>query len=101
MSKTLLIGLLILGCFFSMPLVSQDTVHGKWTAELRNNKIFMSMKIAGETGKDHGWNFCEVFKKDDFPGLQWGKEHTFRFSSEAGTISFNGKFSEKSGSGDF
>jgi hypothetical protein len=101
MSKTLLMGLVILGCFFSMPLVSQDTVEGKWTAELKNNKIFMSMKITEKTGKHHDWNFCEIFKKSDFSGLQWDKEHSFKFVKEAGTISFNGKFSEKSGSGNF
>ena len=95
MSKPLLMGLVILGCLFSMPLVSQDTAAGKWTAELRNDKIFMSIKMMDETGKDHKWNFCEIFKKDDFSGLQWDKEHTFTFTNEAGTISFIGKFSEK------
>lgn len=101
MGKTLLTCLVVLGCFFAMPLVSQDTVEGKWTAELKNDKIFMSMKIAEKTGKHHDWNFCEIFKKSDFPGLQRDKEHTFKFVKEAGTISFNGKFSEKSGSGNF
>ncbi|NIM15474.1 MAG: hypothetical protein GTO45_26150, partial [Candidatus Aminicenantes bacterium] len=95
------IGLVILCCLLAMPLVSQDTTEGKWTAKVKGDNVKMKMKIMDDDSLRHGWNYCRTFKKSDFIDLQWDRDHTFRLVREAGTISFKGKFSGKSGEGDF
>nr|NIM90129.1 hypothetical protein [Candidatus Aminicenantes bacterium] len=98
--KRALLSLGILLCFLAAPLIAQDTIEGKWKAKVKKDRIRLQMAIPDEEDFFNEWNYCAYYKKNDFTGLEWEKEHTFKLIREAGTVSFQGKFSGNTGSGD-
>ena len=88
--KKALLCLGVLFCLLTSPLLTQDIVKGKWKAEVEDEMIWMRLRVLDEDDFHNGWTYGSHYKKSDFSGLQWDKEHTFKMTREAVTIIFNG-----------
>jgi hypothetical protein len=87
-------------CVVSNAVSSQDNIQGKWKAKRVDGKIDLSMRIIQK--REFGdWQFSRSFQKADLEGFEWGKKASFRLVREAGTLVFDGKLTEESGSGSF
>lgn len=90
----------------SYVIVAQTVVSGDWTADstdTKDGKIHLS--INRSTGKGHRNQYGSDFSLEDLQGLSQsqlaGGKVNFRLVREAGTVDFDGSFSNGKGSGTF
>lgn len=95
---------LIFFVFGSLVIVAQTSFSGTWTSRVSTknpDKIHLSMKRETETGKNnHGSDYTFSDLGLTAEQAQNGKA-SFRIAREAGTIDFDGTFTDGKGSGTF
>ena len=91
-------------------------IHGTWTAELHNGKVFLQVRTAAPPDWNRGnnnsdwrgdWSMGQSFPVDEMSGLPGNEDSltaaTVRFDlrREAGTLTFDGAFRDGRGAGLF
>src|SRR5438309_1070174 len=88
-------------------------IHGTWTAELRNNKVFLQVQAPQPDDWNRnndwrgGWNMGQSFPVDELSGLPGNDERftaasvKFELRREGGTLGFEGSFRDGRGAGLF
>src|SRR5688572_28527654 len=93
------------------PLAAQSAdVHGTWTAELRQGRVFLQVRTdppAEWQSDNRGWNMGTTYPVEELSGLPANDERLtatnvkFEMRREAGTIAFDGSFRDGRGAGLF
>jgi hypothetical protein len=76
------------------------TVEGLWAASLTGDQVRFRLTVFGEDERDE-WNMSLSTSRIRLSGLEFDKDHSFKLTGDAGTITFQGKFSGTRGSGSF
>ena len=88
-------------------------IHGTWTAELRNNKVFLQVQAPQPDDWNRnndwrgGWNMGQSLPVDELSGLPGNDERftaasvKFELRREGGTLGFEGSFRDGRGAGLF
>jgi hypothetical protein len=87
-------------------------IHGTWTAELRNGRVFLQVRSAppSDWNRDGDWQMGQIFSLEELEGLpaKSGDAEQFTVSNvkfdlkrESGTLAFEGAFREGRGAGLF
>jgi hypothetical protein len=107
-----LLVLLALGTLPAFVAAQSSEVHGTWTAELRQGKVFLQVRTeppdSSRTGDFRGgWNMGQTYPVEDLAGLPANDDRLtassvkFEMRREAGTIAFDGSFRDGQGAGLF
>ena len=92
---------------------AQTDIHGTWTAEIHQGKVFLQVRTApppdsNRSGDWNGdWSMGQSYPVDDLSGLPANDERLtassvkFEMRREAGTLSFDGSFRDGRGAGLF
>ena len=83
-----------------LPHPEAATFDGLWTAAVFEDQIRFRMTVFEETNQGE-WNMSLTVARSRLDGLAFDKDHTFKLTGDAGTITFRGKFSEERGTGSF
>ena len=94
------------------PVSAQTDIHGTWTAEIRQGKVFLRSDAPpadwNRSGNGNGdWNMGQSFPVDELSGLPANDEHLtvasvkFDLRREAGSLAFEGSFRDGRGAGLF
>ena len=95
------------------PLSAQTDIHGTWTAELRQGKVFLQVRTTppadwNRSGNGNGdWNMGQSFPIDELSGLPANDERLtaasvkFDLRREAGSLAMEGSFRDGRGAGLF
>ena len=93
------------------PADMQGAIHGTWTAELHNGKVFLQVRApAPRDWNDRGsgdWSMGQTLPIDELAGLPPNDEQLtasnvkFDMRREAGTLAFEGSFRDGRGAGLF
>src|SRR5262245_30642490 len=97
---------------FAVPAFAQTDIHGTWTAELREGKVFLQVRTdppdrAGSGDYRGGWNMGQSYPVEELAGLPANDERftassiKFEMRREAGTLAFDGSFRDGRGAGLF
>src|SRR5216684_2037610 len=89
---------------------SAPDIHGTWTAELRNGRVFLQVRSAppSDWNRDGDWQMGQTFSLDELEGLPAKSTDAEQFTvtnvkfdlkREAGTLAFDGAFREGRGAG--
>jgi hypothetical protein len=88
-------------------------IHGTWTAELRNNTVFLQVQASPPDEWNRrgdwrgGWNMGQTFPVDELSGLPGNDERftaasvKFELRREGGALGFEGSFRDGRGAGLF
>ena len=76
------------------------TVDGLWVATISDSQVKLRLTVFGEGDKDE-WNTTLTVPRARLTGLELEKDHSFKMTGDAGTITFAGKFTGTKGSGSF
>jgi hypothetical protein len=76
------------------------TVEGLWAASVTGDQVRFRLTVFGEDERDE-WNMSLSVSRARLSGLEFDKDHSFKLTGDAGTITFQGKFSGTRGSGSF
>jgi hypothetical protein len=90
---------LLAALLVAAPALAASTHSGTWTASLKETQLQLSLRTKGE----HGWQTGMPVLLAAFQGLSTteGSTAPFRMTREAGTFSFEGRFSGGEGAGHF
>jgi len=95
------------------PASAQTDIHGTWTAEIRQGKVFLQVRTTppadwNRSGNGNGdWNMGQSFPVDELSGLPANDEHLtatsvkFDLRREAGSLAMEGSFRDGRGAGLF
>ena len=95
------------------PASAQTDIHGTWTAEIHQGKVFLQVRTTpppdwNRSGNWNGdWNMGQSFPVDELSGLPANDERLtaasvkFDLRREAGTLAMEGSFREGRGAGLF
>ena len=95
------------------PLSAQTDIHGTWTAEIRQGKVFLQVRTTppadwNRSGNGNGdWNMGQSFPVDELAGLPANDERLtatsvkFDLRREAGSLAMEGSFRDGRGAGLF
>jgi hypothetical protein len=98
---------------FLAPLSAQSDVHGTWTAEIHQGKVFLQLRTAppiewNRSGNRNGdWSMGQSISVDELSGLPANDEHltaasvSFDVRREAGHLAMQGAFRDGRGAGLF
>lgn len=75
-------------------------LEGLWTASVMDDQVRFRLTMFGEDERDE-WNTSLSVPRARLSGLEFDKDHSFKLTGDAGTITFQGKFSGTRGSGSF
>ena len=78
--------------------ISAGTIEGEWEGEVYDEFVIIKFDIERDRGE---WHTSKKFNKSELSGLQFGQDHTFTFTEDAGVIEFTGKFTGDEGKGEF
>ena len=76
------------------------TTEGLWAASVADDQVRFRLTMFGEDERDE-WNMSMSVPRARLSGLEFDKDHSFKLTGDAGTITFQGKFSGTRGSGSF
>src|SRR4030042_2649968 len=76
------------------------TIDGLWLATISDSQVKLRLTVFGEDDRDE-WNTTLSVPRTRLTGLEFEKDHSFKLTGDAGTITFLGKFSGTRGSGNF
>ncbi|HWW85336.1 MAG TPA: hypothetical protein VNZ26_17120 [Vicinamibacterales bacterium] len=92
---------------------SATDIHGTWTAELRNGRVFLQIRTSPPSDWNRGdgdWNMGQTFSLDELEGIPAKSTDAEQFTvssvkfdlkREAGSFAFEGAFREGRGAGLF
>ena len=90
---------------------AQTDIHGTWTAELHQGKVFLQVRTPAPPDQNRSndwsgdWSMGQSFPVEDLSGLPPNDEHLtasavkFEMRREAGTLAFDGSFRDGRGAG--
>ena len=87
-------------------------IHGTWTAELRNGRVFLQVRAPAPRDWNgdrwnSDWSMGQTYPVEEFTGLPANDDQLtastvkFEMRREAGTLAFEGSFREGRGAGLF
>ena len=87
---------------------NNSEIKGEWIAKLESDGTMQLVVTLSDENQDndrvHYWNWNHNdarYRVDEFSGIQFNKEHTFKLLRASGEIIFKGAFIGKAGAGDF
>ena len=66
-------------------------LDGSWSSRLINDKIRIHFTAFYDDDYYGEWNCSEIFEKDDFEGLEFNEDDSFKLERDAGVITFEGR----------